>query len=140
MLSVHPTKKKVCQVCGKEMSLYYHYPNTNFLKALNKHFKSNFGDCDHISDIWDSLVNNNKAKAYEIASFLIAKGELSLNPNTASKNDIIADLELACRKGSKKNAWNQERCPISLTDMMVFIHTIVVKNILMMCQQSTEML
>ena len=102
MLAVHPTKKKVCQVCGKEMSLYYHYPNTNFLKALNKHFKSNFGDCDHISDIWDSLVNNNKAKEYEIASFLIAKGKLSLNPNTASKNDIIAALELACRKGSKK--------------------------------------
>ena len=27
MLAIHPTKWKVCQTCGKAMSLYYHYPN-----------------------------------------------------------------------------------------------------------------
>lgn len=48
MLEIHPTKWKVCQICGKEMSLYYHYPNANFLKVLNKTFNSNFADCDHI--------------------------------------------------------------------------------------------
>ena len=31
MLEIHPTKWKVCQICGKEMSIYYHYPNANFL-------------------------------------------------------------------------------------------------------------
>lgn len=31
MLEIHPTKWKVCQICGKEMSLYYHYPNANFV-------------------------------------------------------------------------------------------------------------
>ena len=30
MLEIHPTKWKVCQICGKEMSLCYHYPNANF--------------------------------------------------------------------------------------------------------------
>ena len=56
MLAIHPTKKKVCQICGREMSLYYHYPNIYFLKSLNAKFKSDFTVCDHISDIWDSLV------------------------------------------------------------------------------------
>lgn len=48
MLKIHPTKWKVCQICGKEMSLYYHYPNANFLNALNKRYHSDFTDCDHI--------------------------------------------------------------------------------------------
>ena len=37
MLAVHPTKIKVCQTCGRKMSLYYLYPNANFLKSLNKY-------------------------------------------------------------------------------------------------------
>lgn len=35
MLEIHPTKWKVCQICGKEMFLCYHYPNANFLNSLN---------------------------------------------------------------------------------------------------------
>ena len=102
MLAIHPTKTKVCQTCGKEMSLYYYYPNATFLKALNGHFNSDFTDCDNINDIWDSLIKHKQANEYEIAKFLIAKGGLHLNPKTALKNDVIDALELACRKGSKK--------------------------------------
>lgn len=101
MLAIHPTKWKVCQTCGKAMSLYYHYPNANFLKSLNKEFNSEFTDCDHISDIWDELLNQGYKKKH-IASFLIKKGDLDLTPNTAEKDEIIDALEYACRKGGKK--------------------------------------
>lgn len=101
MLEIHPTKYKVCQICGKEMSLYYHYPNANFLKALNKTFNCNFTDCDHISDIWDELINHG-IKKITLAKFLIQQGALNLNPESASKDKIIDTLEYACRKGNKK--------------------------------------
>lgn len=101
MLTIHPTKWKVCQTCGKEMSLYYHYPNANFVKALNKEFNQEITDCDHISDIWDDLIHSG-IKRTRIAGFLISKGELELDPMTATKDDIIDALESACRKGNKK--------------------------------------
>lgn len=101
MLEIHPTKWKVCQICGKEMSLYYHYPNANFLSALNKKFNCEFSECDHISDIWDDLTNQGISKK-DIAKFLITKGNLSLDANSSDKDEIIDALELACRKGNKK--------------------------------------
>lgn len=101
MLEIHPTKWKVCQICGKEMSLYYHYPNANFLKKLNKKFNTDFSDCDHIGDIWDELINNGVRKI-DIAAFLIAEGDLDLNARTSEKDEIIEALEYACRKGDKK--------------------------------------
>lgn len=101
MLAIHPTKWKVCQTCGREMSLYYHYPNANFVKALNKDFKQDFTVCDHISDIWDTLIESGVRKN-TLAAYLIKKGELDLNPSTATKDEIIDALELACRKGNKK--------------------------------------
>lgn len=101
MLEIHPTKWKICQICGKEMSLFYHYPNANFLKSLNKQFHSDFTDCDHISDIWDKLIDKGIRKV-AIASFLITKGSLNLNAATNSKEEIINALEYECRKGNKK--------------------------------------
>ena len=101
MLEIHPTKWKVCQICGKEMSLYYHYPNANFLKVLNKTFNSDFTDCDHISDIWDELISQG-VKKVDISKFLIQKGNLGLDPNKSTKDEIIDALEYACRKGDKK--------------------------------------
>lgn len=100
MLAIHPTKKKICQICGSEMSLYYHYPNTNFLRSLNTKFNSDFTECDHISDVWDSLVASG-VKATDVAAFLISKGGLSL-PTNARKQQVIDEPELACRKRGKK--------------------------------------
>lgn len=101
MLKIHPTKWKVCQICGKKMSLYYHYPNANFLKSLNKKFSCDFCECDHICIIWDKLIAKNYRKL-DIATFLIEKGSLKLNPHIATKEEIIDALEKACRKGGKK--------------------------------------
>ena len=101
MRYVHPTKWKVCQICGKEMSIYYHYPNAQFLKALNKKFNSSFTDCDHISDIWDMLIEQGVSEE-ELAKFIINKGQLELNFKTAKKEEIINALEFVCRKCGKK--------------------------------------
>lgn len=101
MLEIHPTKWKVCQICGKEMSLCYHYPNANFLNSLNKKFGTNFSDCDHIGDIWDELINRGIHKI-DIATFLINKGNLNLDARISEKDEIINALEYACRKGDKK--------------------------------------
>ena len=101
MLAIHPTKWKICQTCGKKMSLYYHYPNTTFLKALNGQFGFSFTVCDHISDIYNTLINNG-INEDELKKFLIDKGNLSINPSTTSKEKLISALEIACRKGGKK--------------------------------------
>ena len=100
MLRIHPTKWKVCQTCGNKMSLYYHYPNAKFLNGFNKTFRSSFTVCDHIEDIWDTLLNQGVPKV-RLAAYLIDKGGLSLNPQTATKEAVITALEYACRKGGK---------------------------------------
>ena len=101
MLAIHPTKWTVCQICGRKMSLYYHYPNAHFLKSLNKTFGTNFTECDHISDIWDAICKN-KYSTLAFSAFLIQKGELNLDPYKATKEEIINKLEFACRKKGKK--------------------------------------
>ncbi len=101
MLEIHPKKWKVCQICGKEMSLYYHYPNASFLKSLNKQFNTEFTDCVHIGDIWDELIACGVRK-FDIANFLIKKGDLGLDAHSSEKDEIIDALEYACRKGGKK--------------------------------------
>ena len=101
MREIHPTKWKVCQTCGEIMSIYYHYPNMNFLNAINREFHSDFTDCDYIYDIWDELVESGVDEE-EVARFFIRKGKLDLDAKTASKSDIIETLEKLCRKGNKK--------------------------------------
>jgi len=101
MLTIHPTKTKVCQTCGREMSLYYHYPNVAFLNSLNKEFNTSFTDCDSIFDIWNTL----KELGYTdntIGEFLAKKGDLQHVRNKSNKVDMIRELEYACRKGGKK--------------------------------------
>lgn len=101
MLEIHPTKRKVCQICGSEMSLYYHYPSKNFLKSLNNTFNSHYTICDHISLIWEDLRNNG-IDSIKLANFFIEKGGLELDPQTAKKDEIINKLEYVSRKENKK--------------------------------------
>lgn len=34
--AIHPTKKHVCQCCGKSLSIEYEYPNKNTLTKINE--------------------------------------------------------------------------------------------------------
>jgi hypothetical protein len=58
MREIHPTKMHTCQICGSEMSIYYHYPSVNFVKALNKKFEIEITENDHVGDIWDMLISS----------------------------------------------------------------------------------
>ena len=100
MLAIHPTKKKVCQTCGREMSLFYHYPNANFLSSINKKFGVLYTDCDHIADIWDDLIDRGVSQS-TISSFFVQKAGLDISYINATKDELIDAMEFACRKGGK---------------------------------------
>lgn len=100
MREIHPTKWKVCQTCGRLMSIYYHYPSANCIKAMRKHFGIEYSEIDHISDIWDNLRENGFSDQ-KIASFFISYGELSLSARVATKDQVIDALESVCRNDGK---------------------------------------
>ena len=101
MREIHPTKLKVCQTCGEEMSIYYHYPGANLLKSLEKEFQLTFKETDHISDIWDTLLLNGFSN-FDISKFLIEKSGLDLKPEKISKEQLIEEIELLCRIKGKR--------------------------------------
>jgi len=101
MLEIHPTKQHVCQICGSCMSIYYHYPNKNFLRSVQKEFGLVFDDCDHISDVWDQIlesgITETKLKLFFANKFSI------MNVDAKTKGEIIKLCEDACRNGSKNH-------------------------------------
>ena len=99
MRIIHPTKIHVCQICGSKMSIFYCYPSVNLLKSIRKKFNIEFTECDHISDIWDILVED-CAEEDEVINFMIEKFSIS-DMVEKNKTEIIIASELACRSGNK---------------------------------------
>jgi len=60
----HPTKIKVCQVCGRSMSIEYTYPNKNLIKKFNKiiWIKNEFDYFDFftIKEIIHEIISDSK--------------------------------------------------------------------------------
>lgn len=100
MREIHPTKWKVCQTCGRKMSIYYHYPSANCIKAIKKRFGVEYTEIDHISDIWDDLLNKGFSNA-TIAEFFVGYGGLLGLDATSSKENVINALERTCRIDGK---------------------------------------
>ena len=96
MREIHPTKWKVCQICGKSMSIYYHYPSANCLKAIEKTFGIQCSETDHISEVWDDLIKNGFS-VDNVATFFIKYGKLSSVTASSTKDEIITKLEEQCR-------------------------------------------
>ena len=86
MFEVHPTKMKVCQICGKTLSLDYIYLNKSFINSLNKKFNHNFNELNSIYDVVHILQKNNVneelIKKYFISLF-------KLNNNCSNSMDVI---------------------------------------------------
>ena len=101
MLEIHPTKQHVCQICGSRMSIYYHYPNKNFLKSIQKEFNLEFDDCDHIDDVWEQILENGVGEV-KLKSFFASKFNLD-GVATKPKYEIISLCEDACRNGPKNH-------------------------------------
>lgn len=100
MREIHPTKWKVCQTCGRKMSIYYHYPSVNCIKAIKKQFGIEYTEIDHISDVWDNLIDNGFSNSV-IADFFIRYGGLTGVSKLSSKDNIIDALEKVCRTEGK---------------------------------------
>ena len=101
MLQVHPTKRKVCQVCGKEMSLYYEYPNSRMVNELKKTFNYDCTTVTHINTIISDLLLSEVSQD-KIKQFLIKKISLSNETKLLGLDEIIRICEQKCRIGESK--------------------------------------
>ena len=67
---IHPKElkgMKPCQICGREMSIYYIYPNKNTLKKLNELADSDYKIYDlDIFQIFDDIYKNDSKSAKNI--------------------------------------------------------------------------
>lgn len=100
MRQIHPTKYTTCQICGRSLSIFYLYPNKNTITDISKRFGKDYSIVDHISDIWDDLVDDGNTEE-ELAKYFFGKCGISEDPSELSKEEIIDRLEYACRIDGK---------------------------------------
>ncbi len=99
MFAIHPTKEKPCQICGKTMSLFYIYPNSNLIKAIKKEFKYDVGKYESIRDIFTNL----KATGILEKSLIIfLANKCKLDDEYEDLETVICHCELKCRNGDSK--------------------------------------
>lgn len=102
MFAIHPTKKKICQVCGREMSLYYIYPSKNLIRDIYKNFKYNFPQVMTLYEIVNDLLIKGVSEI-ELKNFLLKKIKNSSNIClTSTFEKIICQLEIESRLEGKK--------------------------------------
>ncbi len=85
----HPTKKKPCQTCGKEMSLEYCYPTKATLKKINKYFSSDFEEEDFL-DIFEIIEELGIDDEHDINEFCKI---FPLSINTNSVEELCAGIQ-----------------------------------------------
>ncbi len=93
---IHPTKIHTCQICGKNLSILYVYPNANTLKKINQTFQTNFQPFENdIFEIIDALPNEldkwkaifNLTKNTQITDYQSLKNYLQVSQvDTSSKS------------------------------------------------------
>ena len=101
MYAVHPTKQKVCQICGNTMSIQYIYPATSFVRYLTK----NFGYCyDTFHTIYDINIYLKKIglQDKEIKLLYIKKLKFSMDKLDLSLSELMILVERHCRNGFAK--------------------------------------
>ena len=96
MLAIHPTKEKVCQICGKKMSLYYIYPNKNLVKKLKKEFNYDSNIYLDLYQICDELLSQGISEL-KIRSLLCSQFKIPTSDTSLSLNEIISIAEEKCR-------------------------------------------
>lgn len=74
---IHPTKKHVCQICGKSLSIKYVYPNKRLLDYLCKEFDVSLEPYNKdIFEILDDLINK-KEDIKKITKILKIKNNIN---------------------------------------------------------------
>lgn len=100
MFEIHPTKEKVCQICGNTMSLYYIYVNTNFAKSIKKEFNYDADITQSIYEVCNNLIALN-FEENRIKKFLIDSFHLNISLSD-SLDFILQNCEKSCRNGDSK--------------------------------------
>lgn len=73
--AIHPTKKHVCQICGRALSIYYEYPTKPTLAQINRIFGTRLNQADYtIKEIIRLFCKNTDdlksiAEIFKIKSF-----------------------------------------------------------------------
>ncbi|MDH5439682.1 MAG: HNH endonuclease [Candidatus Bathyarchaeota archaeon] len=62
--AIHPTGRKVCQICGREMSIHYVYPRGRYLEKLNEIEAADFTIFHEIGYIVEKIVDRLGDKGY----------------------------------------------------------------------------
>lgn len=101
MREIHPTKHTTCQICGRSLSIYYYYPNKNTIIAIEKNFGKKYSIIDHISNIWDDLLDYGYSE-FELGKYFFKKCDITDDLSNLTKDEIIDKLEYACRVEGKK--------------------------------------
>lgn len=100
--AIHPTKEKVCQICGRKMSLRYIYPNKNFVKFLKNIYCYKFNRYDSIFDVVKYLKKSG-INDKEIKNMLGKHAKLvSSEIEDKSIDEIVNTIEKKCRNSNLK--------------------------------------
>ena len=106
MFNIHPTKEKVCQICGKTMSLRYIYPNKNFVNFLIKNYNYSHNIFNSIYEIIYFFTNSYNFSEEQIKNIYISLFEKTKNALIEYKfltlQDFITQIEIFSRNGSDK--------------------------------------
>lgn len=101
MYHVHPTKLKVCQICGKTMSIQYIYPNVTFANTLIGQFGIPIDAYDSMYDVWDTIIRKGFTAADIIA--LLNKKFGTAFTTRDTKSTVLTQCEELCRLSGKKH-------------------------------------
>lgn len=100
MFAVHPTKKKVCQICGRELSLDYIYLNNSFIKFLKNNYNIELNELNSIYDVVTILKNIGKTEEQVIE---ILKNRFNLSEKVSNLDLTIKECIQLCTKGKSKD-------------------------------------
>lgn len=101
MRKIHPTGEKVCQVCGKTMSIFYHYPTARLINKIEKKFGTRFHNTMHISNVWDKLLTSGNKESTLVNFFLECAGVNKTLSGSTDKESVIETLENISRNHGK---------------------------------------
>lgn len=113
---VHPTKIKVCQCCGKELSIMYEYPDKRLLKKINDFFGLSLAQTDYtIKEIIRNHCKSEKSAMFWIDVFNLNISQRFIDNNTTAdiRQKIIDKVykEFVTKESSPLSPGVMSNCP-----------------------------
>ena len=101
MFTIHPTKIKTCQICGKEMSIEYIYLNKNFANYLNDKYP--FLDANELTSIFDVINKLKKHGIQENECIKLLRTKFNIEKDINNIDKLIIECSQKCMEGKCKN-------------------------------------